>query len=196
LPSVSPPPVLPSTLFLVVGPSGAGKDTLIDAAKSALAGNPLIVFPRRFITRAADAVGEDHIGVSDDEFEAGLASGGYSLHWPAHGLRYALPASIDDDLAAGRSVVANVSRSVVTDAHNRYGDVRVVYVTASPEVLAARLKNRGRESAPDIDQRLARDSIDFPPAVDVIEIRNDGSLRDTVCRFLEALGTPVSLPTA
>ncbi len=181
------PLVLPSTLFLVVGPSGAGKDTLIDAARQACAGDPQVVFPRRVITRPSDAGGEDHIGVTDTEFDAGLENGAFSLHWAAHGLRYALPASVGDDLSSGRSVVANVSRSVVADACGRYGNVRVLYVTASPAVLAERLAARGREMASDILGRLARESPEFPDSVNVVRVRNDGSLAETVSRFLGAL---------
>ena len=49
----------PGRLVLVVGPSGAGKDTLIAGARVKCLNNPTIVFPRRVVTRAA-SVAEDN----------------------------------------------------------------------------------------------------------------------------------------
>ena len=94
-------------LVVVVGPSGVGKDTLIGALAEHC---PEIVVARRVITRAAGAKGEDHDAVSEALFDARLALGHYAVHWSAHGLRYAIPATIDGALAAGRMVVFNGSR--------------------------------------------------------------------------------------
>ena len=81
-------------LVLVVGPSGAGKDTLIAAARTALAGDGRFVFPRRIITRSASRW-EDHDTLDEAQFSAALAAGQFAAHWRAHGLYYALPVSID-----------------------------------------------------------------------------------------------------
>jgi len=81
---------------LVVGPSGVGKDTLIQGAKTRLAKDEAFWFPERYITRAADVGGEDHIAVDDASFDRLQAFDAFSLTWSAHGLRYALPAEIDD----------------------------------------------------------------------------------------------------
>src|ERR1700710_2096848 len=102
----------PGRLVLVVGPSGAGKDTLIGLAKAACAEDRNIVFPRRLITRQASA-SEDNEEVSAGAFQQALARDEYAMHWEAHGHRYALSRAIDDELRAGRVVVANVSRTVV-----------------------------------------------------------------------------------
>ena len=56
-------------LILIVGPSAAGKDLLIRAARRELADEPAIRFARRFITRAPDA-DEDNIFMTSTGFEA------------------------------------------------------------------------------------------------------------------------------
>ncbi|MEA2777827.1 MAG: thymidine phosphorylase, partial [Acetobacteraceae bacterium] len=81
-------------LILVVGPSGAGKDTVLALARAALLADPRFRFVRRVITRPADAGGEDHEAVSD--FEFGQRS--FALRWQAHGLHYGIPMDIADDL--------------------------------------------------------------------------------------------------
>jgi ribose 1,5-bisphosphokinase len=155
-------------LVLVVGPSGAGKDTLLGLGRKMLAGEKRVRFVRRIITRPADAGGEDHEAVTETEF----ARRDYALRWRAHGLSYGLPVSIGDELADGHVVVANVSRSIIATAVARF-PVRVIAITAPPDVLAVRLADRGRETAADIAARLARD-VALPAAVPVDTVVNDG----------------------
>jgi len=154
-------------LVLVVGPSGAGKDTLLTMARTALADDTRFRFVRRVITRSAEAGGEDHEPVSDIEF----AARNFILSWEAHGLRYGIPADVADDIARGTVVVANVSRSIIAEAATRF-PVRVIEVTAPAEVLGARLSARGRESAADVAQRLAR-RIPLPHGIDLTTIVNE-----------------------
>jgi ribose 1,5-bisphosphokinase len=145
----------PGRLILVVGPSGAGKDTLLALAKTACADDPNIVFPRRVITRQASA-SEENEEVSLDAFRDALARGEYAMHWEAHGHCYALPRGIDDDLRAGRTVIANVSRTVIGPARREYANVVVISITAPPQVLAERLAARARSSDGKIEHRLGR----------------------------------------
>ncbi|WP_426435676.1 phosphonate metabolism protein/1,5-bisphosphokinase (PRPP-forming) PhnN [Bradyrhizobium genosp. P] len=145
----------PGRLVLVVGPSGAGKDTLLGLAKAACADDRNIVFPRRLITREASA-SEDNEEVSADTFQRAVAGGDYAMHWEAHGHRYALSRTIDDDIRAGRTVIANVSRTVISAARGNYASAVVVAITAPPDVLAARLAARARASDGRLEQRLAR----------------------------------------
>ena len=166
------------TLVLVVGPSGAGKDSLIAWCRQRLAGDPAVVFPRRVVTRTADSGAEDHDAATEAEFEAGVAEGAFALHWRAHGLGYGIPASIAADLAAGRNVVVNVSRAVLDEARRRFPPVRVAVVTAPPEVLAERLRRRNRETVGDIATRLARAAAYAPTGPDVVLIENAGSLEE------------------
>jgi ribose 1,5-bisphosphokinase len=162
----------PGRLVLVVGPSGAGKDTLIDLARAALRDDASVVFPRRVITRAAS--GEPHDTMDADAFEKAAHAGAFALTWDAHDLRYGIPAGIDAHIRAGRSVVCNVSRTIVATARERYADVRVVLVTAPADVLAARLAARARGSDGDLARRLARSDGFAAPAVDCV-ITNVGA---------------------
>ena len=145
-------------LFLVVGPSGAGKDTLLRHAQEALRHDPDIVFVRRIVTRPSSAA-EDHHSLSPEDFGVAERQGAFALSWSAHGLSYAIPLSIETDMAAGRRVVCNVSREVVAQARARYQRAVVVLVTAPEEVLRARLMARRRPSDIDVAARLSRVSL-------------------------------------
>jgi ribose 1,5-bisphosphokinase len=163
----------PGRLVLVVGPSGAGKDTLLGFAKAACADDGGIVFPRRVITRQASA-SEDNEEVSAGTFEDALARNEYAMHWEAHGHCYALPRAIDDDIRAGRTVIANVSRTVIAAMRRAYANVVVVSITAPANVLAERLAMRGRSSDGRIEHRLQRTVEDAAVAPD-LTIVNTGS---------------------
>ena len=175
------------TLFLVVGPSGAGKDTLIAGARAALEPGGSHVFPRRAITRAEGAGAEDHEAVSPDVFAAREAEGEFFATWNAHGLDYGLPACVPAMLEAGRHVVANVSRTILAGVAERVSPVAVIDVTAPPQILALRLVARGREDPADAARRLAREGAPFPDGVAVRRVINDGTPEEGIARFLAAL---------
>ncbi len=161
----------PGRLILVVGPSGAGKDTLLGLAKAACADDPDIVFARRVITREPSA-SEHNQEVSPDAFRQALARNDYAMHWEAHGHCYALSRTIDDDIRAGRAVIANVSRTVIGTVRRAYAHVTVVSITAPPNVLADRLAMRGRGSDGKIEHRLGRtvDEASAAPDVTVVNV--------------------------
>ncbi len=175
-------------LIAVVGPSGAGKDTLMDRARASLADDARFVFARRVITRPADAGGEAHEAVSEADFWARLP--GFALHWSAHGLRYAIPRSIEAEMAQGRVVIANLSRGVLAEAAARYR-LRVLEITAPLAVRAARLAARGREDAADVAARLAREA-PLPEGLDVVTVMNDATPEEGASRVLAVLNRAAS----
>ncbi|SNB66008.1 ribose 1,5-bisphosphokinase [Arboricoccus pini] len=142
-------------LVLVVGPSGAGKDTLIRGARRQLGDDPRFVFVRRAITRAS-SVDEECIELDRERFATLAAEGAFTLHWTAHGLSYGLPRAIEDALKEGHIVVANVSRGVVQEARDRFKESFVIEVTASDAELARRLAQRARPEDGDLNRRFAR----------------------------------------
>jgi ribose 1,5-bisphosphokinase len=175
------------TLFLVVGPSGVGKDTLIDGAKAALAHDKNYVFPARFITRPADAGGEQHVEVSAEDFELGANNGHYALSWHAHGLGYGIPDSIRGLLDTGHHIIVNVSRSVLDKARNDFANVTIISISAPSDVLALRLASRGRETAVEIDERIGRAASYNVSGPDVTELVNNADLHTAIEKLVAIL---------
>lgn len=163
-PAIAPEPIGPGRFVLVVGPSGAGKDTLIAGAKEACGNDPAIAFPRRVVTRPATKA-EDHDSLDNATFDDAVNDGAFAFWWQAHGLKYGVPRSTEDDIRAGRTVICNVSRSVVAEVRARYVRVDVVLVTAPAEILAARLSGRSRASDGPLNERIKRNDAftDFRP---------------------------------
>ena len=173
----------PGRLVLVVGPSGAGKDTLLKGARAACAYDPAVVFPRRVVTRATSDA-EDHDSIDTAAFARAANAGAYALWWQAHGNSYGIPVTIDQDIRAGRTVVCNVSRTVVESARRRYGFVTVVEITAPEQMLQSRLTSRQRGSDGDIARRLERSTQVgqlFSPDIIIKNVgRPDGGIRRLV----------------
>src|SRR5437016_6081627 len=178
----------PGKLVLVVGPSGAGKDTLLGLAQAACAGADGIIFPRRVVTREASS-SEDNEQMSPDAFRQALEQGKFVMNWEAHGHRYALPRAIDDDIRAGRTVVVNVSRIVIGEMRRTYVDVVAVSITAPSDVLAARLAMRARGSDGKIEQRLARTVDDASvPDVTIVNVSSAEFHARQLVRAIKGVG--------
>lgn len=168
-------------LIAVVGPSGAGKDTLMAAAVKV---RPDLCVVRRVITRPETAGGEDFEGVTRQEFAARKAAGQFALDWQAHGLSYGIPR---DQLDRPGPILFNGSRAMLGAAMQQFPGLRVLLVTAPTAVLAARLAARGRESVADIAARLERAAFDLPAGMTASEVINDGTPATGAIRFLAAL---------
>jgi len=183
--------------FFVVGPSGAGKDTLIDGARAHLAESDRrdhYVFATRTITRPNGAPGEAHIGVTEAEFAERDAAGAFLVTWQAHGLHYGLDASLRDVLAQGRHVIANGSRAILPKLIGRVPRLVIVEVSAPVEVLAERIAGRGRETPEQIAARLARTVTAYPPGIPLLRVSNDSTSEVGIARFIATLQACVAPP--
>jgi ribose 1,5-bisphosphokinase len=176
----------PGRLVAIAGPSGAGKDTLLQLARDCFGGDSSVVFPRRIVTREPSAA-EDHEGISEADFAAAVAADGFAFWWDAHGLKYALDAAIDDDIRAGKVVVCNVSRAVVGKLRHRYANVRVVLVVAPADVLAARLAARARTTDGTFVARLGRVAPTLGEMSPDVVIENVGDPQSGAEKLIEVL---------
>lgn len=180
-------PIGPGTLVLVVGPSGAGKDTLIEVARARFAGDGRVLFARRLVTRPPGA-GEAHGTLDAAAFETGCAAGRFPLAWRAHGLGYALGPDVAAHLRGGGVVVANGSRASLPQARARFARLRVVLVSAPVDVRAMRLAARGRESAAEIAERLAHaPSVDVAPDLVIENVGSPETAGERLRAFIAAL---------
>jgi ribose 1,5-bisphosphokinase len=145
-------------LIYVVGPSGAGKDSLLEWVRARLPASSAVRLAQRTITRPAAAGGEDHIAATDAQFDEALVRGEFALHWRANGQRYGIGRGIEQWLAAGHTVVVNGSREYLPVAKAKFPQLESVHIVASTETLQARIARRGREGPANIAGRLARNA--------------------------------------
>jgi ribose 1,5-bisphosphokinase len=165
----------------IVGPSGAGKDTLI---RGVLAARPDLCRVRRVITRPAEAGGEDFDGCTVEDFIRRKGRGEFALTWDAHGLSYGLPKA---QVEGAGNRIFNGSRAALPLAARVFPDLRVILVTAPDAVLAARLAARGREAAEDIRARLSRATFAMPEGVSFRTVENDTTPEVGIARLLAVL---------
>lgn len=183
----------------IVGPSGAGKDTVINVVHEVLANNEDFLFIRRIITRQSGIArqnrqdenskklgNEDNIEVSVAQFLKLLDQGAFSMHWFAHGIYYGLPADIENDVKQGKIVIANISRNSLGIAKKLFDHVLVVEINAPAQILKERLINRKRESKSDIAERLERANvpIQLPDGAEYCYIDNSGDVKIAVGKLL------------
>lgn len=173
-------------LIYLIGPSGSGKDTVLDAARDALTERGVRV-AKRVITRSAEAVGESADAVSPEAFEELERGDAFAMSWRANGLAYGIPAQINHWLAAGDDVLVNGSRGYLPEARQCYPDMLVVLLSVRPEVLRQRLLKRNRESLEQIEARLARNARFEDSLDELFLVDNSGDLNESVNKLLRII---------
>lgn len=170
-------------LIYLVGPSGAGKDSVLARLRALSTPADRLLVAHRYITRPADAGGENHVALSEHEFLQRRESGCFALHWQSHGLHYGIGREIELWLAQGLSVVVNGSRAHAANLAETCPQAEVVEVTAAEATIRQRLQARGREDAAAVEARLARNRklADCPAALRIV---NEGSVDDAALALL------------
>ncbi|MGX7950177.1 MULTISPECIES: phosphonate metabolism protein/1,5-bisphosphokinase (PRPP-forming) PhnN [Desulfovibrionaceae] len=165
-------------LIYVMGASGSGKDSLMRYAREKLAKHSNIVFAHRYITRPADAGGENHVSLTPDEFSSRVAAGLFAFHWQSHGHHYGIGIEIDQWLASGATVIVNGSREYLPQVSGRYHNVVPLLIEVSADVLRERLLSRGRETREQVEKRLQRHQALAGACKGCLKVNNDGPLHE------------------
>ena len=182
----------PGYFFLVVGPSGAGKDSLMDGAKALLPADQFR-FAKRTVTRPPGMVGEDYESCNPKTFAVKKVRGEFLATWQAHGYEYGLPQNLKEDQLLGKHIIANGSRSMVNAMRDAVDNLVIIHVTAPVELLAKRLAMRGRETPAEIEHRLSRQALQFPEDLAIYTVNNDASLEEGIQRFTDTILSVTSL---
>lgn len=172
-------------LFLVVGNSGSGKDSLIQAVKNKFSiQNKEIKVPIRVITRPASPDTEDFESISEEAFNILKNQGEFALDWYIYGLYYGVRKKIDLWMSQGNPVLINVSRSILNVAKQKYPHLKIIFVKVPFEITAKRIKKRAREDVESIKKRMerARKNQNLPSADFVVD--NSGDLEEAAKQML------------
>lgn len=174
-------------LVYVMGPSGAGKDSVMKLARAMLAPDMPVAFAHRYITRAVEAGGENHVAVTAAEFALRRTHGLFAFHWQAHGNLYGIGREVHAWRNAGLTVVVSGSREHFLGLGGIDDDTWPVLITAPAERLAERLAARGRETADAAAARLERGEAYDMTDPRLTTIRNDGTLETAARAFVSLI---------
>jgi ribose 1,5-bisphosphokinase len=176
------------TLIYTMGPSGAGKDSVLGWLKAHLPPDAAVHFARRCITRQTYAVGEQHEALTGEEFAQAHNASHFGLHWAANGLHYGVRWPELQGPPDTQWIIINGSRAHLPEACQQYPGLVALHIGASPEVLHTRLLARGRETSAEVQARLTRMPPLFcPQGTKLLEIHNNTRLQDAGHQLLLAL---------
>jgi len=176
-------------LIYIMGPSGAGKDSLLNSLHQEMAslGQALpLIMAQRTITRSHHQSNENHEAIDEASFESLLQSNAFALNWFANGLHYGIRHEQLAPMSKGSWIMVNGSRAYLEQAKLRFPGLTVLHITAPVDVLRSRLLARGRENEKDIEARLSRSqSLESNPQD--LYVINDGRLEDSLTKLKDLL---------
>ena len=145
-------------LFLIVGNSGSGKDSLLTEVRARwpISIKPIRI-PQRYITRPTHN-SEHSISVTPAEFADLKRKNRFWLTWRVYHTDYGIPTIVLDWLSRSQLVMVNVSREIVPRARCTVSDLKVIFVSVPLEIALRRMRSRRREAEnePSFQQRLQR----------------------------------------
>ena len=163
-------------VFVVTGPSGAGKGTLIQLVLPRVPELALAVSATTREQRPGEEDGTHYWFLDRDEFDRRVEAGEFLEYVDFVGNRYGtLRSEIDRLRAAGRAPLLELETEGAKRVKRRVEGAVTVFVTAPVEELERRLRDRATESSGVIDDRLtkAREQLDEAEDFDFVVVNDD-----------------------
>jgi len=178
-------------LFYLMGASGSGKDSLLQSCRQKLEHSHKAFIAHRYITRAADAGGENHIHLTESEFALRVETNMFSMHWASHGHLYGIGKEVEIWVESGLNVIMNGSREYLPEALERFSFIVPIMVDIETGLLRERLHKRGRENDEEIEKRLKRhQSLLHHMPENTLYIDNNDSLKQGTETLLDIITRP------
>ncbi len=172
-------------LYFLVGPSGVGKDTLLNHLKKNQYSDHQPLVAHRYITRPVREGDENHIELSDFDFYQRKEAGLFLFDWESHGNKYAIGKEARKWVKQGQNVIVNGSRNYLASALKIYAKTTPIWITVSEQILRERLAQRGRETEEEIELRIKRNrELESKKMDNCVYINNDQSVEDTVGQII------------
>jgi guanylate kinase len=145
-----------AAVFVITGPSGVGKGTLIRGLLERVPALELSVSATTRSPRPGERDGVDYYFLTPAEFEAHIAAGDFVEHAVYSGHRYGtLRSELERRLGAGTPVVLEIEVQGARQVRESMPEAVTVFIAPpSVEALRARLVGRGTDSAEQVDERL------------------------------------------
>jgi guanylate kinase len=143
-------------VFVITGPSGVGKGTLIRGLLSRVPELELSVSATTRSPRPGEEDGVDYHFLTPEQFEAHVAAGDFVEHATYSGNRYGtLRADLERRLQTGAGVVLEIEVQGARQVRAAMPEAVAVFIAPpSREALRVRLVGRGTDSAEQVDARL------------------------------------------
>ncbi len=150
-------------LFVISGPAGVGKGTLVARIMERLPDARLSVSLTTRPARDDEVEGVHYFFVDDARFDAIIAENGF-LEWAqVHGYKYGTPARlVNDHLSAGRQVILEIDCQGALQVRSRVPEAHLVFVEPpSLEELERRLRGRGTEDESSVALRMRNAKVEL-----------------------------------
>lgn len=166
-------------LFIVSGPSGAGKGTLVRNLLDRVPGSWLSISATTREPRPGEHDGVHYYFLTTEEFRERVDAGGF-LEWAeVHGHRYGtLRSPVESRISEGDSVVLEIDPQGALQVKDQMPDSVLIFVEAPDmDELRRRLEGRGSETQDEVESRLdtAKDELEFAGTYDFVVINDDVS---------------------
>jgi guanylate kinase len=182
-------------VFVITGPSGVGKGTLISMLLERVPDLELSVSATTRGPRAGEADGREYHFLTEEEFQRRVDEDDFLEFAPYSGNRYGtLRPAVEDRLEAGRSVVLEIEVQGASQVRQAMPEaVQIFIAPPDPAALRERLVGRATDSPDEIEKRLRRAEVELEAQVDFPHVVVNGDVQQAAAELERLVRDELSL---